>query len=78
MEWPIPDVSSPSPTGVSAYRVRRPSGLSAIVCLEIYASFELQPVLGAGEQLRELTITVQQLLDFSAKDVREWDGRGFT
>ena len=31
-------------------------------------------MLGAGEQLRTLTITVQQLLECSAKDVREWDG----
>jgi len=54
-------------------RVRRPSDSSATVCLEVYASFELQPMLGAGEQLRELTITVEELLDRSAKDVREWD-----
>ncbi|KAI9566935.1 TPR-like protein [Boletus coccyginus] len=46
-----------------------PSDPSATVCLEIYASFELQPTLGAGEQLRELTITVEELLDCSAKDV---------
>jgi len=30
-------------------------------------------MLGAGEQLRELTITVEQLLDHGAKDVCEWD-----
>ena len=30
-------------------------------------------MLDAGEQLRELTITVEQLLDYGAKDVREWD-----
>ena len=30
-------------------------------------------MLGTGEQLRKLTITVEQLLDRSAKDVREWD-----
>ena len=29
-------------------------------------------MLGAGEQLRKLTINVEQLLDCSAKDVREW------
>ncbi|KAI9573099.1 CHAT domain-containing protein [Boletus coccyginus] len=46
-----------------------PSDMSAIVCLEVYASFELQPMLGAGEQLREFTITVEELLDSSAKDV---------
>ena len=38
------------------------------------ASFEFQPMLSAGEQLRKLTITVEQLLDCSAKVVREWDG----
>jgi len=31
-------------------------------------------MLGAGEQLRKLTVTVEQLLGHSAKDVREWDG----
>ena len=31
-------------------------------------------MLGDGEQLRKLTITVEQLLDRSAKGVREWDG----
>ncbi|KAI9462573.1 CHAT domain-containing protein [Boletus coccyginus] len=46
-----------------------PSDPSATVCLEVYASFELQPTLGAGERLRELTITVEDLLDCSAKDV---------
>ncbi|KAI9573121.1 TPR-like protein [Boletus coccyginus] len=45
-----------------------PSDLSATVCIEVCGSFELQPIWGAGEQLRELTITVQQLLDCSAKD----------
>jgi hypothetical protein len=30
-------------------------------------------MLGAGEQLRNLTITMEQLLDHSAKDIREWD-----
>jgi len=71
MEWANPDVSSPSPTEVSPDRVRRPSDLEAIVCLEVYASLELQPTLGAGEQLRELTMTMEQLLDYSAKDARE-------
>ncbi|KAG6369820.1 hypothetical protein JVT61DRAFT_13534 [Boletus reticuloceps] len=42
-----------------------PSDLSATVCLEVYASFEFQPTLGTGEQLRKLTITVEQLLDRS-------------
>jgi hypothetical protein len=31
-------------------------------------------MLGDGEQLRKLTITVEQLLDRSAKGVREWEG----
>jgi len=62
------------PTGVSPDGVRRPSDPSASVCLEVYASFELQPTLGAGEQLRELTITVEELLDRSANDICEWDG----
>ena len=30
-------------------------------------------MLGAGEQLRKLTVTVEQLLDRSANDVREWE-----
>ncbi|KAI9462723.1 hypothetical protein HD554DRAFT_2175853 [Boletus coccyginus] len=46
-----------------------PSDLSATVCIEVYASFELQSMLGAGEQLRGLRVTVEQLLDCSAKDV---------
>jgi len=59
---------------VNPDRVRRPSDPSATLCLDVYASFELQPTLGAGEQLRELMITVEELLDHSAKDVREWVG----
>ncbi|KAG6374720.1 hypothetical protein JVT61DRAFT_4090 [Boletus reticuloceps] len=50
-----------------------PSDLTASICLEIYASFEFQPMLGSGEQLRELTVTVGQLLDRSANEGREWD-----
>ncbi|KAF8125437.1 TPR-like protein [Boletus edulis] len=46
-----------------------PSDPSAPVCLEVYASFEFQPMLGAGEQLRKLTITVKQLLDRSEKHI---------
>ncbi|KAF8444133.1 CHAT domain-containing protein [Boletus edulis BED1] len=46
-----------------------PSDLSATVCLEVYASFEFQPMLGTGEHLRKLTITVDKLLDRSAKHV---------
>ena len=63
----------PSPTGVSPDRVPRPSDLSATVRLGVYASFEFQPMLGAGEQLRKLSTTVEQLLDRSAKGFREWD-----
>ena len=73
VEWtgPIPMRVSPSPTRISPYR---PSDLSATVCLEVYASFEFQPMLGNGEELRRSTITVEQLLDCSEKVVREWDG----
>ncbi|KAF8125430.1 CHAT domain-containing protein [Boletus edulis] len=46
-----------------------PSDLSATVCLEVYASFELDPMLGTGEHLRKLTITAEQLLDRSARDI---------
>ncbi|KAG6376610.1 hypothetical protein JVT61DRAFT_1593 [Boletus reticuloceps] len=46
-----------------------PSDRSATVTLEVYASFEFQPMLGTGEHLRKLTITVDQLLDRSAKHV---------
>ena len=75
MEWADSNVRSHSPTMVNfILRVHRPSGLSATVCLEIYASFEFQAILGAGEQLGKLTSTVKQLLDYSTKRVREWDG----
>jgi hypothetical protein len=74
MEWADSNVRSPFPTGVSPDRVRRPSALEATVCLEVYASFEFQPMLGDGGPLRKLTVTVEQLLDCSAKDVREWGG----
>jgi hypothetical protein len=77
MEWVSSNVRSPfsdCPTGISPDRVCRPSEMSATICLEVYASFEFQPMLGAGEQLRKLTITVEQLLNRGAKHVREWDG----
>lgn len=45
--------------------------MSAVVRLEIYASFEFDPMLGAGEQLRTFTVTVQQLLNHHAKDIRK-------
>ena len=56
-----------------ALTVPSPSDLSAAVRIEVYASFEFQPMLGAGEQLRKLATTVEQLLDRSEKDFREWD-----
>ncbi|KAF8132367.1 TPR-like protein [Boletus edulis] len=46
-----------------------PSDQSATVVLEVYASFEFQPMLGTGEHLRKLTITMDQLLDHSTKHV---------
>ena len=49
-----------------------PSVLSTAVCLEVYASFEFQPMLGPGEQLRKITITTEQLLDCSTTGVREY------
>lgn len=54
-------------------RARRPSDTSATVRIEVYASFEFQPTLGAGEQLRKLTTTVEQLLDRCDNSVREWN-----
>ncbi|KAF8426515.1 hypothetical protein L210DRAFT_870376, partial [Boletus edulis BED1] len=51
-----------------------PSDLSATVCLEVFASFGFQPMLGAEERVRKLAVTVQQLLDRSEKDVRECVG----
>ena len=73
MEWTDPDVKSPSTTEITISNlVRRSSDMSATIRLEVYASFEFQPMLGSGEQLRRLTATVGQLLDRSAKDVREW------
>ncbi|KAF8436624.1 CHAT domain-containing protein [Boletus edulis BED1] len=46
-----------------------PSDPSATVRLEVYASFEFQPMLGAGEQLRKLTVTMKQLLDRGEKHI---------
>ena len=56
---------------VSSNRDCRPSDMSAIVRLAIYASFEFQPTLGQGELLRSLTVTVEQLLDRSARELRK-------
>ena len=76
MEWIYPDVRSPSTTkvAISNFNIVRPStssDMSATIRLEVYASFEFQPMLGSGEQLRRLTTTVWQLLDRSAKDLRK-------
>ena len=59
------------PIPIRAHGVNRPSDLSATVRIEVYATFEFQPTLGTGEQLRRLTVTVDQLTDRSAKSVRE-------
>ncbi|KAG6371090.1 hypothetical protein JVT61DRAFT_10630 [Boletus reticuloceps] len=58
-----------SSNGTSHFQSPRPSDPSATVCLEVYASFECQPMLGTGEQLRKLTVTVKQLLDCSEKHI---------
>jgi len=72
MEWADPNVRFPTfPTRVSPDRVHRPLDPLATLCLVVYASFELPPTLGAGELLQELTITMEELLDRSAKGVRE-------
>ena len=55
----------------SADALCSPSVLSAAIRLEVYASFELRPMLGSGEQLRKITIPMKQLLDRSATGVRE-------
>ena len=47
-----------------------PSDLSATIRLEVYASFEFQPMLGSGEQLQNITITMEQMLDYGATGVR--------
>ena len=73
VEWtgPIPMLDPLSLAMDCPDPLRSPSVLSAAVRLEVYASFELQPMLGSGEQLRKITITVGQLLDRSATGVRE-------
>ncbi|KAG6373193.1 hypothetical protein JVT61DRAFT_6813 [Boletus reticuloceps] len=47
--------------------IQMPSDLSAMVRLEVYATFEFQPILGTGELLRKISLTVEQLLDRSAR-----------
>lgn len=73
MDWADPNVRSLSLSliKVSLDRASSPSVLSATIHLEVYASFEFEPMLGAGEQLRELAVTTEQLLGFSAKDAGE-------
>ena len=48
-----------------------PSDPSATIRLLVYASFEFQPMLGNGEQLRSLTTTLDELLHRSANHLRE-------
>lgn len=74
MEWVISNVRSHFFIPVGPDRPRRPADMSATICLEVYASFEIQPTLGVGEQLRKLTMTAEQLLVSSAKDIRELNG----
>ncbi|KAF8436571.1 CHAT domain-containing protein [Boletus edulis BED1] len=71
VEWnkPLPMRVPLLLTWISTYKALRPSDPSATVCLEVYASFECQPMLGTGERLRKLTVTVQQLLDRSEKHI---------
>ena len=71
MDWANPDVSPLSPAMDCPDTLCSPSVLSATVRLEVYASFEFQPMLGSGEQLQEFTITIEQLLDHSATGVCE-------
>lgn len=68
MGWTYPRVRliSSSPN-----KALRPTDLSAMVYLAVHGSFECQPIFGNREQLQELTVTVEQLLDRSAKDFRE-------
>ncbi|KAF8119907.1 CHAT domain-containing protein [Boletus edulis] len=47
--------------------IQMPSDPSATVRLEVYATFEFQPILGTGELLRKISLTVEQLLDRSAR-----------
>lgn len=71
MDWADTDVRFSFPNWCRPDSVCSPPALSATVRLEVYASFELQPTLGAGEPLRKLVITVEELLDRSEKDVRK-------
>ncbi|KAF8132372.1 hypothetical protein EV363DRAFT_1328005 [Boletus edulis] len=70
-EWRTENKRSSASDDVVEWRgpIPLPSDRSAAVALEVYASFEFQPVLGTGEHLRKLTITVDQLLDRSTRHV---------
>ncbi|KAG6370013.1 hypothetical protein JVT61DRAFT_12531 [Boletus reticuloceps] len=71
LEWRTENKRSSVSDGVVEWSgpIPLPSDRSATVCLDVYASFEFQPMLGTGEHLRELTTTVDQLLDHSAKHI---------
>ncbi|KAG6371215.1 TPR-like protein [Boletus reticuloceps] len=71
LEWRTGNKRSSVNDGVVEWSgpIPLPSDRSATVRLEVYASFEFQPMLGTGEHLRKLTITVDQLLDRSAKHI---------
>lgn len=62
---PILPTRSNSDMGVSW------SDPSAIIYLAIHAFFEYHPMLGKGEQLRELMNAMEQLLDRSVKHLCE-------
>ncbi|KAF8119287.1 CHAT domain-containing protein [Boletus edulis] len=70
-EWRTENKRSSASDDVIEWRgpIPLPSDRSATVALEVYASFEFQPMLGTGEHLRKLTITVDQLLDRSTRHV---------
>ncbi|KAG6370032.1 hypothetical protein JVT61DRAFT_12551 [Boletus reticuloceps] len=71
LEWRTENKRSSVSDGVVEWSgpIPLPSDRSATICLDVYASFEFQPMLGTGEHLRELTTTVDQLLDHSAKHI---------
>lgn len=48
-----------------AHPIFRPSDLSCVVYVRVYASFGLGHMLGRGELLRKLSITVGELLERS-------------
>ncbi|KAF8132353.1 TPR-like protein [Boletus edulis] len=70
-QWRTENKRSSASDGVVEWHepIPLPSDRSATIGLEVYASFEFQPMLGTGEQLQKLTITVDQLLDRSTRHV---------